>query len=80
MDFLVDPTAHAFFWNYGFCWRIFLAVDVSNGVHDLNLSPQRLHREISRFCGAILKACRGQVGTQRGNGLIQSSALVCSLY
>ena len=68
-----------FFWSGGFCGR-FYAAHFSNGIHNLNVSPQKFHRKIPLFCGTILQACRGQVGTQTGNGPIPSSTLVCSLY
>ena len=53
----------------GFCselffveWRILrtrlLAADFSSGIHDLSLSPRKIHCKIHRVCGAILQACR----------------------
>ena len=86
-DLLLDSTADfgdlTGGFSGGFCGRFFenggfFAANFSN--HDLNLSPLKFHRKVPRFWGAILQACRGQVGTQTGNGPRPSSRLICSLY
>ena len=78
-DFLADSAAEFLLLEWRILRRIFCG-GFSNGIHDPNLSLQKLHCRIVCFCGAILQACRGQIGTKQANGPIPSSALVCSLH
>ena len=59
----------------GFCGA-FLPADF----HSLNVSPQKFERKIPRFYGAILQACRGQVGIQARNGPIPVTKLGTGIH
>ena len=57
---LADSAADFLFWNGGF-----FAADFSNGVHGLNLSPQKCHRKLPASVGRFCKPARGRLGPKQ---------------